>query len=222
MEARFAAFLAGKISKITIDGITFYWWCGKICTCKAKRPECSGKNYKWTPGRVENTGNFQGKQRHAQHVVRDVYDVLPVWECAWRDRGNKGMTYDNYRHQATAECVGANGVVKDFRHFKASEGRLSLPAGMTATRGKEVVWLWWNDTRDKPAACPDDVLHVLFFRESVPDALQFAEVSASTRADGWATFAISLEENDTLHLYPFFGTADNDGFSPNEYFNFRF
>lgn len=218
MEAALAAFAAGLIPRITVDGITFYWWCGKMCSCKAKRPECSGKNYDWTPGRVENTQNFQGTRQHAKHVVRDVYSVLPVWKCFCRDLGITGKTYENYRQHVNAGCLGKNGVVTDPRHFKASEGRLSLPPKMTMTTGKGMVWLWWKDPRNKPSARPDDVLHVLVIRQSVPDALVLAPLSISTRADGWATFAIHAKEGDTLFFYPFFGTANNDGFSPNEYF----
>ena len=228
MDARFAPLFAGQVDRIRVGGYTFFMQNGKLRCCLSKRPGCSGDNWVMTEGRARSTTNFSGNRVHATHV-KDVYEELPVWKCGFRDLGITGMSYDNFRQKVNAGCLGLDGKITDFRHFKASVGRLSLPPVMTMMTSGSTVNLWWKDDRNIPTARPTDLLHVIFAQELYPASLQRVvplvllpgnPPLASIRAGGWAEF--TLPGGDAYHLYPFFGTADNDGFSPNEYFDFRF
>lgn len=151
--------------------------------------------------------------------MKDVYADLPVWVHALRDSGVTGMTYDNYRQSLNWGYVGTNGDVTDFRHFVASTGRLLLPRYMTMTREDDSFTLLWDDKRDTSAARPDDNLHVIYIRDSLPNALALVPDLLATRARGNATFSLPDTERECYHLYPFFGNVLKDGFSNNEYFS---
>lgn len=205
------------VKRIRIDGMTYYWRNGKVYACPSKRPHCSGKNWKKTPKREKNKGDFSGNRYHGSHV-KDVYAGLPVWKHAYALGGEPGQTYDNYRHSVNSGCVDKDGNVFDFRHFTVSIGKLWMPVEMTLERAGDEFTFRWEDKRDIPLARPGDVLHVFFITASMPSALRRVSSLSAVRAGGEASFFLPGVGKELCHFYPFFANAANNGFSKNDYF----
>lgn len=208
--------LAGGVKSIRVDGHIFFLRMGKI-SHRRLGDSTSGKNWKRTEKRVKSNDEFTGIRYMSAHM-KDAYDGLPVWKHAARYRTGNAKTSDGYRHQKNRGFVNKWGEVTDFRHFVISDGSLLLPPEMTMTRRGNVITLAWDDNRDTASARPSDILHAMVIGTARPDALMFFHGSTATRATGKVSFTVQAREGETLHVYPFFGDATDEAFSPNEYF----
>lgn len=208
--------LAGGVRSIRVDGYIFFLRMGKVSHRKLG-DATSGKNWKRTEKRVKANEEFTGIRYMSSHM-KDAYDGLPVWKHAAKFRTGNGKTSDGYRHQKNRGFVNKWGEVTDFRHFVVSDGSLLLPPKMTMTRRGNVITLAWEDGREAGSARGSDILHAMVIGSERPDALMFFRGSTATRAAGKVSFTVQAREGETLHVYPFFGNATNDAFSPNEYF----
>lgn len=189
---------------------------GKLCSRKLNDNN-SGENWKHTPKRNLYTGTFAGNRYMSSHM-KDAYENLPVWQPAAAFRTGGILSGDNYRHSMNHAYVDKEGNVTDFKHFTVSEGSLVLPPDMTLEREGNTIRLTWHDDRDAPSASGSDCPYAIIIGDRRPDALIFARDNEATRAGGSATFTVKAREGENLHVYPFFGNAGSNAFSPNEYF----
>ena len=150
--------------------------------------------------------------------MKDAYENLPVWQTAAAFRTGGILSGDNYRHSMNHAYVDKEGNVTDFKHFTVSEGSLVLPPYMTLERKGNTIRLPWHHDRDAPSASGSDCPYAIIIGDRRPDALIFARDNEATRAGGSATFTVKAREGENLHVYPFFGNAGSNAFSPNEYF----
>ena len=208
--------LAGGMKSIRVDNFIFFLRMGKV-SYRRINGATSGKNWERTEKRVKSNGDFSGARYMSSHM-KEAYDGLPVWKHAAEYRTGNSQTSDSYRHRVNHGCVNKLGEVEDFKHFVISDGSLLLPPDMTMTRQDNVITLAWNDERNATSARPSDIIHVMVIGTTRPDALMLLHGTSATRAEGTASFTVQAKENETLHVYPFFGNTTNKAFSPNEYF----
>ena len=208
--------LKGGKKSIRIGNYIYFLRMGKLCSRKLSET-CSGENWKHTPERDRSTGKFSGNRYISSHM-KDAYEELPVWRTAAAYRTRGILSSDSYRHSMNHAYVDKEGNVTDFKHFVVSEGALVLPPDMTLEREGNTIRLTWNDDRDVPSASGSDYPYVIIIGDKRPDALMFARDNEATRAGGSATFTVKAREGENLHVYPFFGNAGSEAFSPNEYF----
>ena len=208
--------LTSGVKSIRVGNIIFFLRMGKVCQ-RVLNGANSGKNWKRTEKRVESNEQFAGDRRMSSHM-KDAYATLPVWQHAAAYRTGNTKTSDSYRHRVNHGFITPQGEVKDFKHFVVSDGALLLPLHMSMTRKNNAITLTWDNQSHSASARATDIIHVIAIGSTRPDALMLLHGPVVTRAEGTATFEVEAEKGEILHVYPFFGNAENNAFSPNEYF----
>jgi hypothetical protein len=176
-----------------------------------------GVNYiKSLPGPNTSNSEAQQKQRSRFKSVVGLASSLlsslirPVWNLV-----SGKMTGYNLFVKTNMAAFDESGVLVNYSDFHASVGALPLPENLNIQDDVDVVSgieVSWKDDSATGIGNADDKLHLLVMNEEKVHILN----TISVRSDQSAEITLPVPAGD-VHLYPFFGTADGDKFSPDSY-----
>jgi hypothetical protein len=176
-----------------------------------------GVNYiKSLPG--PNASNTEGQQKQRSRfkaVVSFASSLLellirPVWNLS---AGR--MTGYNLFVKTNMSAFDDSGDLTNYSQFSASVGSLSLPSNFTIQNDSEVaagIEVSWKDESATGIGNADDKLHLLVM---AGDRVHILHTDA-VRTDQSAEITLPVEVGET-HIYAFWGTADADEYSLDQY-----
>lgn len=192
---------------------TYYLYGGKIRKCKSKR----GPKRSRTEQELQSSNCFT-EARKMWTVYRRAIGALPIWRIMARETGISKS--DSAFHSINSGCFRPGEGVWAFQTFRFSAGSLNAPVISGAERNGWSVTLRWENDRDTPKARASDQVFVGYFYDTLRRSPQLIHNSITCRGDGKITVEIppvNQPEGTPLHLYLFFGTEEQDRFSPSEY-----
>lgn len=198
---------------VRVEGMTYYVRNGKLQACASKR----GKREKRTENEVASSDHFT-EVRALWRMYRRAVGVLPVWRVAARETG--AAKSDSLFHSLNGACVRAGEGVWAFPAFRFAAGSLDMPVVTGAEREGWQVTLEWEGDGAQAEARKEDRVYVGYFYGTQPQVPQLLAPANVCRRDGRAVVDIppmGQPEGTPLHLYLFFGTADDKRFSPSVY-----
>lgn len=198
---------------IRMEGMTYYVRNGKLQACASKR----GKRTERTEKEVAANERFT-EMRTLWKMYRRAAGNLPVWRMAAREAG--AAKSDSLFHSLNGACVRAGEGVWAFPAFRFAAGSLDVPVVTGVERKGWQVTLEWECDDMQAEARKEDRVYVGYFYGTQPQVPQLLALEGVCRQDGRAVADIppmGQPDGTPLHLYLFFGTVDNDRFSPSVY-----
>lgn len=198
---------------LKLDGVTYYMQGGRVRSCKSKR----GKKKSRSEGEQNSSDRFT-EARKMWRMYRRATGGLPVWKIRARETGSPKS--DTLFHSVNGGCFRPGEGVWAFPTFRFSMGTLDAPVITNTKRDGWKVTIQWENNADCTKTRLSDQVYMGYFYHTLPRSPQFMGHIDARRADGEITVTIPAAgqpDGTPLHLYLFFGSGQQDRFSPSEY-----
>ncbi|WP_321299248.1 DUF6266 family protein [Marinifilum fragile] len=167
-----------------------------------------GPNASNTEGQQKQRSRFKAVVSFASSLLETL--IRPVWNLS----AGK-MTGYNLFVKTNIVAFDETGDLSNFSQFRASVGNLSLPSNLTIQDDAEVssgIEMSWKDESATGLGNADDKLHLLVMSDSKIHMIH----STAARSDQSAEITLPVDPGAT-HIYAFFGTAEADEYSLDQY-----